>query len=432
MAARARVSPATVSLVLNGSTSVAPKYRSRVLKAVNDLDYRPNRLARHFRLQRADVIGILVSDIENPHFTSMVRALEDEAYKRGKRVLLCNTDESAEKQGAYLEMMASDRVLGVILSPSDPADPGIAALLDLGTPVVAFDRVAKYPRADAVIADNFAVGRQPTELLLRAGHTRLGCISGPSEVQTAADRLAGYDFAVRAAGLKPASICGLFKIEGARRATHELLDAAPDLTGLVVTNNLMTIGALEALRTRAIAIPDSMALVAIDDPFWSDLVHPPLTTIAQPIRLMAESALGLLFQRMNAPKGESRLVTFPLELRVRVSCGHSPIDLMVALAGGCRRLRPGCRRRPERGQGHEMRNRGGCGNDPGISACGQRPSRRPPQAACVHRSTPLPHGILQAGARTGTRGWNSVRPLARAQLSARPDRSGLGMARIRL
>lgn len=324
VAARARVSPATVSRVLNGSTSVAPKYRNRVLKAVNDLDYRPNRLARHFRLQRADVIGILVSDIENPHFTSMVRALEDEAYKRGKRVVLCNTDESAEKQGVYLQMMSSDRVLGVILSPSDPADPGIAQLLDLGIPVVAFDRVAKDTRADAVIADNFAAGRQATELLLRNGHTRVGCISGPRGVQTAADRLAGYECAVRAAGLKPASICGLFKIEGARRAAHQLLDAAPDLTGLIVTNNLMTIGALEALRTRAIAIPDSMALVAIDDPLWSDLVEPPLTTLAQPIRQMAESAMGLLFQRINEPKGEARLVKFPLELRVRVSCGTRP------------------------------------------------------------------------------------------------------------
>ena len=324
VAAKARVSPATVSRVLNGSTSVAPKYRARVLKAVDELEYRPNRLARNFRLQRADMIGILVSDIENPHFTSMVRSLEDEAYKRGKRVLLCNTDENAQKQRAYLEMMASDRVFGVILSPSDPADPGIAQLLDLGIPVVAFDRVVEDPRADAVIADNLAAGRLATDLLLQAGHTRIGCISGPRTVQTAADRLAGYESAMRSAGLEPAAVCGLFKIEGARRAAHQLLEAAPDLTGLVVTNNLMTIGALGALRERAIIVPDAIALVAIDDPFWSDLVQPPLTTLAQPIRMMAESAIDLLFQRIKEHDGEPQLVKFQLELRLRDSCGTRP------------------------------------------------------------------------------------------------------------
>src|SRR5579864_3148323 len=98
VADKAHVSKATVSRVLNGAVSVAPEYRDRVLRAIEELNYRPNRLARSFRLQRADVVGVLVSDIENPHFTSMVRAVEDAAYARGKRVLLCNTDENPEKQ----------------------------------------------------------------------------------------------------------------------------------------------------------------------------------------------------------------------------------------------------------------------------------------------------------------------------------------------
>jgi len=321
VAAKARVSKATVSRVLNGSTSVDPAYRTRVLRAIEELDYRPNGLARHFRLQRADVVGVVVSDIENPHFTSMVRALEDAVYTHGKRVLLCNTDENPEKERAYLELMARDRVLGVLVSTSDPADRGIPRLLDLGIPVVAFDRLVKDPRADAVIADNWAAGRQATELLLQAGHTRIGCVSGPRTVQTAADRLAGYELAMRSAGLRPRSVAGLFKVDGARAATHELLGGAPDLTALVVTNNLMAMGSLKALNELRIAVPKTVALVAIDDPFWSDLVRPPLTTLAQPIRMMAERVVDLLFQRLAHPEREPTIAKFDLELRVRESCG---------------------------------------------------------------------------------------------------------------
>ncbi len=267
------------------------------------------------------MIGVLVSDIENPHFTSMVRAVEDAAYNHGKRVLLCNTDENPEKQGAYLEMMASDRVFGVLLSTSDPADPGIARLLDLGIPVVVFDRLVQDPRPDAVIADNWGAARLATELLLQAGHTRVGCISGPRTIQTGADRLAGYELAMRTAGLQPTSISGLFKVDGACSATHNLLEMAPDLTGLVVTNNLMAMGVLKALKERQVPVPDGVALVAIDDPFWADLVQPPLTTLAQPIRMMAESAVDLLFQRISEPNRESRVLKFQLEFRVRKSCG---------------------------------------------------------------------------------------------------------------
>jgi LacI family transcriptional regulator len=321
VAAKAKVSSATVSRVLNGSRSVAPAYRDRDLSAIKELDYHPNGLARHFRLQTADVVGILVSDIENPHFTSMVRAPEDATYRHGKRALLCNTDENPEKERAYLEVMARDRVLGVLISTSDPASPGIPRLLDLGIPVIAFDRLVRDPRVDAVIADNWTAGRVATELLLQVGHRQVGCISGPQTVQTAADRLAGYELVMRSAGLESKSASGLFRVDGACAATHELLDTAPELTAIVVTNNLMAMGALKALNERHVAIPDRVALVAIDDPFWSNLVRPRLTTLAQPIRPMAERVVQLLFERLANRDREPRIEKFPVELRLRDSCG---------------------------------------------------------------------------------------------------------------
>jgi DNA-binding LacI/PurR family transcriptional regulator len=291
-----------------------------VLAAVAELGYRPNRLARNLRRQRADMIGVVVSDIENPHFTEMVRAVEDAAYRRGYRVLLCNTDESADKQRAYLEVLAQERPLGVILSPTDPSGPEIGALLDQGIPVVAFDRVVADPRADAVIADNVAAARRATGHLIAAGHRRIGFVGGREEVETGAERLEGYAAAVAAEGLEAFTASGDFRIEGGAAATVRLLADRP--TALVVANNLMTIGALRALRAAGLSVPADVALVAIDDPFWAELTEPPLTTLAQPVRRMAGEAVRLLLERIGGRRRRARRAVYAFELRPRRSCGR--------------------------------------------------------------------------------------------------------------
>jgi LacI family transcriptional regulator len=321
VALRAGVSPATVSRVLKSPASVRHAHRERVLAAVAELDYRPNRLARNLRRQRADMIGVVVSDIENPHFTEMVRAVEDAAYRKGYRVLLCNTDESAEKQRAYLEVLAQERPLGVIVTPTDPAGAEIAGLLDRGIPVVAFDRVVDDPRADAVIANNVDAGRRATEHLIAAGHRRIGFVGGREDVETGAERLEGYREALAAAGLEPLAAGGGFRIEGGEAATARLLARAERPTALVVANNLMTIGALRALRAAGVAVPQDVALVAIDDPFWAELTEPPLTTLAQPVRRMADEAVKLLLARIGRRRRAPRRAVYEFELRVRRSCG---------------------------------------------------------------------------------------------------------------
>jgi DNA-binding LacI/PurR family transcriptional regulator len=323
VAARAGVSPATVSRVLSGAPSVSPTYRERVLQAATELDYRPNRLASNLRRQKTETIGVVVSDIENPHFTEMVRAVESAAFGRGYRVILCNTDETAEKQQAYLEVLAEEQVAGIILVPSDPAGTEIARLLAGGVPIVAFDRRVADPRADAVIIDNAGGGRRATEYLLESGHERIGFVGGRADIQTGAERLAGYEAAMTERGLRPRSASGAFRIEGGMAATEELLsaDGAP-ITALIVANNLMTIGAVRALRARGLRVPEDVGLVAIDDPFWAELVDPPLTTLAQPIQEMAESAVELLFNRIEGDaRTQPTCQVFSFALRARGSCG---------------------------------------------------------------------------------------------------------------
>lgn len=341
VAERAGVSSATVSRVLSGSSPVTPENRDRVLRAVADLGYRPNRLARNLRRRTTETIGVVVSDIENPHFTSMVREVEDAVYRRGFRVLLCNTDERASKQRDYLEVLIAERVIGVILVPTDPAGPEIGHLLDTGIPLVAFDRAVADPRADAVVIDNVETGRRATEHLLQAGHQRVGFVGGLATMQTGAERQAGYEAALEARGLSPCSVDGAFRIDRAEQATAALLADGEAITALVVANNLMTIGALRAVRARRLRVPEDLALVAIDDPPWAELVDPPLTAMAQPVRRMAETAVALLFERIGGARGQTKHVVLDSELRVRRSCAAAP----PALRSG---LPPSANRVPER------------------------------------------------------------------------------------
>ena len=150
MAAAAGVSPATASRVLNGDRTVRRDLRERVNSVAKQLMYRPNPLARNLRRLRTSSIGVVVPALANPHFSELVRAIEDEAFRHGHRVLVCNTDDAPGKQAAYLQVLLDERVGGVILSPSDPAGSAISELLDADIAVVALDRDVVAPRADVV------------------------------------------------------------------------------------------------------------------------------------------------------------------------------------------------------------------------------------------------------------------------------------------
>jgi LacI family transcriptional regulator len=317
VAQRAGVSPATVSRVLNNNPRVGHAKRLQVLQAIDELGYRRNRVASNLRRQRVQMIGIVMSDIENPHFTQMVRAAEDAAYQRGYRVIVCNSDEDPVKQQSYLEMLAAERVAGAIVTPTEAGAREISDLIDLGTSVVAFDRVVDDPRADAVLVNNLSGSRLATAHLIEGGHTRIGFVGGLPSVQTGAERLAGYVETMRDAGLECHVAEGDFRVEGGRRATAELL--GHDTTALVVANNLMAVGALRAINESGRRVSRDVALIGVDDPPWAELTDPPLTTLAQPVREMADRAVQLLLERLDGRTTPKRCM-FEFELRHRQSC----------------------------------------------------------------------------------------------------------------
>jgi DNA-binding LacI/PurR family transcriptional regulator len=322
----ANVSTATVSRVLNGAGNVQAEHRRVVLEAVEQIGYRPNRLARSLRRQQAETIGVLIPAIENPHFSESVRVFEDAAFRAGYRLVLCNTDETVEKQRAYVKLLADERVRGAIIAPAEQGAASLHPLVDLGIPLVIYDRQLEGTTASTVLCHNRSATQQATEHLIFLGHKRIAFVGGRTDVESGADRLAGYTDAVRAAGLTPFSVSGGFRAELAEREVTSLLELKDVPTALVVANNMMVVGALRAIRRAGLTIPRDVAIVAIDDPPWAELIDPPLTVVAQPVRKMAETAIALLLERIEHPGAEPVTVVMPLELRIRASCGMRSTD----------------------------------------------------------------------------------------------------------
>jgi DNA-binding LacI/PurR family transcriptional regulator len=319
----ASVSVATVSRALNGERNVDPELRERVRAAAAHLGYRPNRLARNLRRQQMEAIGIVVPDIENSHFAEMVRVIESTVLPRGYRVLVCNTDEDGDRQAASLRMLVDERVSGIVLSASDPAGD-LSQLHDLDIPVVAIDRALSDADIDTVVTDNFPAISAVTQRLIKAGHRRIAYLGGRTEVETGGERQRGYLAAMDAAGLRPLLVDGVFRRDAAYDAVMTLLSGEDPASALIVANNLMTLGALAAIRTCGARVPDDIAVISVDNAPWTELLTPPLTVLAQPIKAMAAQAGDLLIRRILGEQFPAARHVYPLELIVRGSCGTAP------------------------------------------------------------------------------------------------------------
>lgn len=311
VAAAARVSPATVSRVLNGHTSVDPLLARRVRDAAANLGYRPNAVARSLRRRVAAVWALVISDIQNPFFTSLVRGVEDVANQAGCSVVLCNSDEDLAKERRYLEVAVAERMGGVILSPASSSQSDISLLERASIPAVVIDRRLERQRTDTVLVDNFAGAAMAVEELLAQGCRRIACVTGPARVSSAAERLVGYREALLAAGLEPQEDLERiadFKEAGGYRATLSLMASNDPPDGLFVANNLMTVAALRALADMGISVPGKVAVVGFDDLPWAGLACASLANIAQPTYDLGSTAATMLTERRRNPSCEPRTV----------------------------------------------------------------------------------------------------------------------------
>lgn len=321
VAQRAKVSAATVSRVVNGRASVDGALAERVRQAMQELDYRPNAVARNLRRSTTTLWAVIISDIGNPFFTSMVRGVEDVAQRNGYSVVLCNSDEDPAKEARYVTAALAEQMAGVIISPTG-APTHVKRLIESNTAVVAIDRELKGTSVDTVLVDNEHGAEIATGHLIDAGYRRIACITGPRKVSTAVRRLKGYQRALKTHGLHGSEALiryADFREEGGYQAMAGLLDSGTVPDAVFAANNLMTVGAVECLVDRGIEIPKQIGVVGFDDIPWAHLVRPSLTTVAQPTYELGRTAALLLTERIAEPSRPPSTVTLHTQLHIRDS-----------------------------------------------------------------------------------------------------------------
>ncbi|MGC9018946.1 MAG: LacI family DNA-binding transcriptional regulator [Candidatus Bipolaricaulaceae bacterium] len=323
VAARAGVSVATVSHVINGTRKVAPSTAERVCRAIEELGYQPNSLARGLRTRVTQVIGVLVSDITNPFFATLVRGVEDAARDAGYSVIICNSDEDPEKEDHYIRVLWQRRVDGLLIVPTrDGTSPAIRDLIKKKVPFVFIDRKAKDIQADAVLSDNVNGAYQAVKHLVEHGHRRIGIVLGIPGATTTEERFAGYCLALQEAGLvveKELVKWGGYRFEGGQKAMTHLLNLSQIPTAVFSVNNQMTLGILAALRRQNVKIPQEIAVVGFDDSEWAEFMNPPLTVVAQQPYKLGYEATNLLLYRLTHPDKPFKEIRIETILKIRGS-----------------------------------------------------------------------------------------------------------------
>ncbi len=319
----AGVSTMTVSRVVNSSGYASPDAKARVSKAIDELGYMPNGLARQLRAKRTDTIALVVTDIRNPFFTTIAGGVEDTARSRGYGVMFCNTYESEEEEAAYIRVLIERRVDGVLLVPAGGAGNSVRMLQAHGMPTVVLDRHLDDVEADEVRGDSkagaYAVVRHLTEL----GHRNIAILTGPEGVSTSIDRVAGY----REALLEtcPTGKCGRvvfgeFNEASGYTMARDVLQGDRRPTAIFAANNFIAYGAMRALHETGLGIPDDISVAVFDDlpPGW--VMDPFFTVVSQPAYEIGTEAANLLLERLagEAP-GEPRSIILPSEVIVRRS-----------------------------------------------------------------------------------------------------------------
>lgn len=322
VAEQAGVSYATVSHVINNTRLVSQETRERVLTAMAALDYRPNALARSLRQGKTNTLGLVLPDSANPFFAEISRSIEDEAFRKGYSVFLCNTELDTERELFYVDVLSKKQVDGIIfVAAGDQAD-SLDFLVQRNMPVVMIDRDVPNVQVDAVLSDNQLGGYLATRHLLELGHTRIACIAGTSSITPSAERLIGYRRALEEAGLpydEKLIVRGDYHAQSGLELTHFILKMDSRPTAIFALNDLMALGALRAAAEAGYSVPRDLAVVGYDDLELAHFTNPPLTTIAQPKKEIGAQAVSLLVERISHKSRPPSRVVLPPELIVRRS-----------------------------------------------------------------------------------------------------------------
>jgi LacI family transcriptional regulator len=314
IAAAVGVSVATVSNVLNGRPNVGEVTRRKVLETARRLGYRPNRAAQAMRTGRTRAIGLVLPDLTNPFFPELAQAVENKARSLGLVVCLIDSQNNLHGESDGFALLMQHAVDGVIWCPLGPRSP--ASLKELSGPVVLIDR----PRPGyAVVHANYVMGgRLLAEYALRLGHTRVGLLSGPQNLESARQRRDGFVQAFPREIQIAWEVCVPFDGVLTTEAVAAL-KRRRNATLIVAGNDLIAISAIRCLAEHGIRVPDDISVTGFDNIRWTDLVTPRLTTIAQPVGAIGARAVELMLERLAGEKIAAARTVFDVQLIERDS-----------------------------------------------------------------------------------------------------------------
>jgi LacI family transcriptional regulator len=319
VAREADVALGTVSKVLNGDATVKQVLRERVLAACEKLNYQRNRIAASLRSRQTHTIGIIIPDIINTFYATLVERLEQLASAAGYTIVIVTTGEDARRADERIEILRQSQVDGMIVIPSLNGSSNLASAIGQAMPCVIVDRIGKDDAYPNVATDNVDAAYQGTRYLLSLGHKHIVLAVNSPKLWNTHERISGFEQAMREASVKGEVRNVGMTVEEARISLVGLFREAGLPTALFTANNLVTLGAIRAQQDVGLSIPDDMALLAFDDFEWLRLLRPAVSAIQQPIDQIAVEAWRLIFQQISKRPVTVRNVRAGAQLIVRQS-----------------------------------------------------------------------------------------------------------------
>lgn len=313
----AGVSTATVSKYLNGVT-VRDKNKEAIDRAIKELDYSINSIARGLRTSRSCTVGILIPDLRFSFFTAVISDIENRLEEHGYSTIICDYKSDPELEAKKIRFLLSKQVDAIIIAP---VGPSYEATRDVGVPIVYIDQMLDDPSRDYVVVDNAKASYNALKHIISMGHERVGLINGPMSAYTARERLKGYYSALCDAGIAPDSRyikSREYDIPSGHDLTCELLDLPEPPTAIFATNSDLTMGAVLALNERHASIGRDISLVGFDNFEVAEVVTPKLTIVSQPIEEIGAAAVSVLMRRLE-DDGEPGVVMLETELVIQGS-----------------------------------------------------------------------------------------------------------------
>ena len=327
VARKAKVSRALVSLVMRGSPNVSEQRRRRVLRAAEELGYRPNAYARSLASKRLHTLGVLINDVTNPYFGGVYSSLASAAENAGFDLLVAPGTRSAEKEAALVRTLLEHRVAGLALMSPMMSTKELRSLTT-AWPTVLIGRDTSIAGVDVVTTDEHQAARLVLDHLVELGHRDIVHVTGGAN-PSAKQRSKGYRHAMRELGLEPREVAGAFSHEAGQAGAREILAMSPLPTAVVAANDLIAVGAMGVFETQGLRVPDDISVVGYDDSQIARLDLVQLTSVCQGVDRFGSAAIELLVKRMddpNTPRVVERIETTLVSRRTTGSPAQSSVN----------------------------------------------------------------------------------------------------------